>query len=166
MRVSPIGLYFSKIDEVKYETTRATIPSHCHKEAINGAVAVASAIFLLKQGKSKEDVFKYIESNYYSLKYSLDDLQRNNTFSSKAVDSVPIALFCFFKSNSFEDAIRISLSVGGDSDTICSIVGSLSEVHYGLDETLYEQVKPLIPDYMLEIINKFYKNKVRKNSKR
>lgn len=155
MRISAIG-YFDTLEEVKHHAYLATIPSHNHEEAITASVIVAVSIYLLRNGMGKEELKKYIQDNYYPLNYDLEDLRRNYKFSSKSINSVPQALFVFLESNSFEDAIRKSISIGGDSDTIACIVGGLSEAYYGIDQKLYEQVKPYIRDYMFPIIEKFY----------
>lgn len=158
MRVSPIG-YFDTLEEVKKNAYLATIPSHNHPEAMIGAEAVAVSIFLLRNGNTKEALKKYLQENYYSLDYDLEDLRKNYVFSSKTCESVPQALFCFLESSSFENALRIAASIGGDADTIGAIVGSLSEAYYGLDFNLLDQVKPYIKDYMWPVINEFYERK-------
>lgn len=155
MRISAIG-YFDTLEDVKKESYLATIPSHNHEESILAAESVAVSIFLLRNGITKEELKDYIKKNYYSLDYDLEDLRHNYTFSSKGSNSVPQALFVFLESDSFEDAIRKAISIGGDSDTIAAIVGSLSEAYYGIDEKLYEQAKPFIKDYMKPVINSFY----------
>lgn len=156
MRIGPVGYLFNNLDEVINNSRLATIPSHNHSEAIKGAEAVAVTIFLLRRGHTKEDVYKHIVSNYYELNYDMEDLQKNNVFSSRADITVPQALFVFFQSSSFEDAIRKVISIGGDSDTIACIVGSISEVYYGIPDLLVEQSKKYLPDYMKKIIDKFY----------
>ena len=154
MRISAVGYLFDSLDEVKKQARLATIPSHNHEEAIKGAEAVATAIYLLRTGYSKDKVYKYITDNYYGLNYDLEDLQRNNVFSSKSSVAVPQALFVFFESNGFEDSIRKALSIGGDSDTIACIVGSISEAYYGVDKKLEEEVKPFMKDYMVDLLSK------------
>lgn len=161
MRISSIG-YLSTLEEVKKHSYLATIPSHNHEESIIASESVAVSIYLLRNGISKEELKSYIEKKYYKLNYDLEDLIKNYTFSSRSNESVPQALFIFLKSNSFEDAIRKAISIGGDSDTIAAIVGSLSEAYYGIDENLYEQAKPYIKDYMKPIIDKFYERNKRK----
>ena len=154
MRISAVGYLFDSLDEVKKQARLATIPSHNHEEAIKGAEAVATAIYLLRTGCSKDIVYKYITDNYYGLNYDLEDLQRNNVFSSKSSVAVPQALFVFFESNGFEDSKRKALSIGGDSDTIACIVGSISEAYYGVDKKLEEEVKPFMKDYMVDLLSK------------
>ena len=159
MRISPVGFLFDNLEEVKENAYLATIPSHNHDEAIKAAEAVAVSIFLLRKGHSKEEVKAYVEDTYYRLNYDLEDLRHNYKFTSKAESSTPQALFCFFESHDFESTIRNAISIGGDTDTIACIAGSLAESAYGVPEDLKEAVKPYLREYMLDILKK---NKVRK----
>lgn len=154
MRISPVGYLFDTLEEVKKETYKATIPSHNHEESLLCAEAVSTSIFLLRNGMSKEELKKYLEENYFKLDYDLEDLRRNYRFSSKSTNSVPQAIFTFLESNSFEETIRNAISIGGDTDTIACIAGSLAESYYGLPEEIITQVKPYLKDYMLEILDK------------
>ena len=156
MRVGPVGYLFNTLDEVIENSKLATIPSHNHIDAIKGAEAIAVTIFLLRMGYAKDYVYKYVVENYYELNYDLKDLQINNIFSSKSDITVPQALFIFFQSCDFEDAIRKAISIGGDSDTIACIVGSISEAYYGIPDLLIEQSKKYLPDYMKIIKDNFY----------
>ena len=156
MRVGPVGYLFNTLDEVIENSKLATIPSHNHIDAIKGAEAIAVTIFLLRMGYTKDYVYKYVVENYYELNYDLKDLQMNNIFSSKSDITVPQALFIFFQSCDFEDAIRKAISIGGDSDTIACIVGSISEAYYGIPDLLIEQSKKYLPDYMKIIKDNFY----------
>lgn len=158
MRVSPIGFYFNDLDTVISESSLSSIPSHSHKDAVIGANAVASAIFLSRIGCTKNRIKRYLEETFgYDLNLNLEYLQRNYMFYSSAKNSVPQAIYCFLESDSFEDCLRKSLSIGGDSDTICAISCSIAEAYYGIDERLLDMVLPLIPKYYLEVINEFYK---------
>lgn len=156
MRVSPVGYLFNDLESVKKYSYLATIPSHNDKEAIKSAEAVAVSIYLLRTGVSKEDVIKYIKENYYDLNYDLEDLQKNYIFSSKASNSVPQALYVFSISNDFEDAIRKAISIGGDTDTIACIVGSLAESCYGIPENIKNNVKSYLRDYMYILLKDRY----------
>lgn len=156
MRISSIGFLCNSLEEVKEESYKATIPSHNHEESINCAEAVATSIFLLRNGISKEKLKEYIENNYFKLDYDLDQLRLNYSFTSRAIDSVPQAIYCFLESKDFENAIRTSLSIGGDSDTIAAITGALAEAHYGVPNDLIEKVNPYLRDYMLPVLEKYY----------
>ncbi len=157
MRISPVGFLFDNITKIREESYKATIPSHNHVDSIKYSEAVALSIYLLRIGIPKEHLKQFLEKNYFSLEYNLNDLRNNYTFTSKAINSIPQAIFCFLESNNFEDAIRKSISIGGDSDTIASIIGSLAEAYYGIPDKIIEQVKPYIREYMLPIIEQFYK---------
>lgn len=162
MRISPIGFLFNSLDEVKKQSRLATIPSHNNFEAIKSAEAVATSIFLLRNGMKKSEVEQYIKNNYYNLNYNIEDLQRNYKFSSKSSESVPQSLYVFFRSNGFEDAIRKAISIGGDSDTIACIVGSLAEATYGIPNYIKDQAKPYLRDYMIDLLdNIYYKDKIK-----
>lgn len=163
MRISPVGFLFDTLEEVKEESKKATIPSHNHEDSIKASEAVAVSIFLLRKGIKKEELVKYVKDNYYDLNYDLEDLQRNYSFSSKASNSVPQAIYIFSISNSFEDSIRKAISIGGDTDTIAAIVGSLSESYYGIPKNIQQQAKPYLKDYMLDLLKDRYfeKDKIR-----
>ena len=159
MRISPVGFLFDSYLEVVNNAYKATIPSHNSREAINASLAISTSIYYLRNGSSKDQIKKYIEENYYNLDFNLEYLQRNYTFKATCNESVPEAIYCFLISENFEDAILKALSIGSDSDTICAIVGALSESFYGIDENLLKQVKPFIPENYQKQINEIYNNK-------
>lgn len=166
MRIAPIGYLFDDINTIKEEVHLATIPSHNNKEAILCAESVAVCIYLARKKYSKEEIKNYIEKNYFSLDFNLEDLQRNYKFSSKSIDSVPQAIYCFIISNDFEDAIRKALSIGGDSDTIACITGGISEAYYGIPKKLKEEVEKYIPEHIKEVLIRFYSNETLKKLKK
>lgn len=162
MRVSPVGYLFDSLRDVLDNAYLSTIPSHNHDDAIKGSEAVAVAIYLLRNGYSKDEVTKFIKLIYYPLDYNLEDLQRNYIFSSKTSESIPQALFVFSVSEDFEDAIRKAISIGGDSDTIASIVGALAEACFGIPDKIKAQVKPYLSDYMKDLLNdRYFKEKMK-----
>ena len=157
MRVSPVGYLFNILEDVKRESYLATIPTHNNPDSIKCAEAVATSIFFLRKGISKVELKEYITNNYFKLDYDLEDLRHNYIFTSKAIDSVPQAIFCFLESSSFEETIRTALSIGGDTDTIACIAGSIAEAYYGIPNDIIEDVNKYIPDYMKDILSKYYK---------
>lgn len=157
MRISPVGFYFNDIKSILEETKLATIPSHNHDDAITGAQAVTAAIYFARKGYSKKDIKTLLEFYFdYNLNFSLSKLQHNYKFSSRTSESVPQAIFCFLESSSFEDAIRKSVSIGGDSDTIAAITGSISEAYYGIPEELKEKALSFLPPEYIKIVKDFY----------
>lgn len=133
MRVSPVGFYFNTLEEVLRQAELTAIPTHNSPEAIKGAQAVASAVFLARTGKSKQEIKDYIINTFgYNLNRTLDEIKPNYEFSATCELSVPESITAFLESNDFESAIRKAISIGGDSDTIACIAGVISEAFYGM----------------------------------
>lgn len=163
VRISTVGFLYDNLKDVKVEALKATLPSHNNPEALKASEAVATSIFLLRNGFTKKQLEKYIKDNYYDLDFDIDELRLNYVYTNEASNSVPQAIFCFLCSNNFEDAIRKAISIGGDSDAIAAIVGSLSEAYYGVPDELIDKIQSYIRVYMFPIIDKFYqinKNKI------
>ena len=159
MRISPIANYYDDMNKITSEVFNATFPSHDHSDSYNAALAVSMCIYLAKQKMDKNSIEEIISTSFkYNLNLDLEELQKKYKFSSKAKDSVPQAIFCFLQSNDFEDAIRKAISIGGDSDTIAAITGSIAEAYYGIDKELIKKVEDYIPEYIINITNKFYKS--------
>ncbi len=149
MRISPVGYMFDNIDDVILNSKEATIPSHNSKEAIESACLISSIIFYLRKGYSKEEVFKKLNINV-----NYKPFLKFNTTCEETIDN---CLYAFYNSNSFEDSMKKTLLMGGDTDTNCAIVGSLAEALYGIDNTLIEQVNKIIPSSFVKILKKAYK---------
>ena len=139
MRVSPVAYAANTLDECKALSRAVTEVTHNSDEAIHGAEAVAVAIFLARTGKSKEEIRQHIVENYYPLDTTLDELRPRYFFCPATKKTVPPAMLAFFESTDFEDAIRNAISVGGDSDTIAAITGSIAEAYYGIPEAILIQ---------------------------
>ena len=159
MRISPLPNLIDNIDKLNKEVYKATITTHNTKEAILCVNALSDTIYYARNGYSKSDIKRRIESNYFSLNYNLKDLQENYHFTTKALDSVPQSIYVFLTSNDFEDGIRNAISVGGDADTIACMTGAILEAYYGIPEDIKEEVLKYIPDYMISVIEKFYQTK-------
>ena len=119
-------------------------------------MAVASAIFLARQGKSKEEIKNYIESEFdYDLSRSLDDVRKTCIFNETCPISVPEAIIAFLESTDFVDAIRNAVSLGGDSDTQAAIAGSIAEAFYCIPDHLITKCREYLPSDMLEVVDRF-----------
>jgi ADP-ribosylglycohydrolase len=159
MRVSPIGWAFDTLEETQREAQRSAQCTHNHPEGIKGAMAVASAIFLVRNGESKEYLKKYIEKEfYYNLNHKLADIRPSYKFYESCMQTVPEAITCYLESTGFEDAIRLAVSLGGDSDTLACIAGSIAEaeVSCAIPIPLMEAAINTLPDEIKYIIGKFY----------
>ena len=155
MRVGPCGWVAKTIEEAKMLSEKVTKTTHNHPEGMKGAEAVAVAIFLARNGKSKDEIKKYIASNYYPMDFKLDEIRKDYHFDSSCQGSVPQAIKAFLEGENFEDVIRSAISIGGDSDTIAAIAGSIAEAYYGVPERLKEQTSKYLTKDLLLIINEF-----------
>ncbi|MFR3037033.1 MAG: ADP-ribosylglycohydrolase family protein, partial [Blautia hydrogenotrophica] len=97
------------------------------------------AVYLANEGESLREIRKVIETEYYSLDFTLDSIRKKYRFDVSCQGSVLQALEAFFESVDFEDAIRNAISIGGDSDTIAAICGSIAGAYYGIPQELEEQ---------------------------
>ena len=132
MRVSACGIVGKNVEEVKMLAKTVTEISHNHPEALKAAEAISLAIYYAKIGKDKDYIHKMIDENYYKINFTLDEIRDSYQFNISCQGSVPYALEAFFESKSYEDAIRNAISIGGDSDTIATITGSIAGVYYGI----------------------------------
>ena len=64
---------------------------------------------------------------------------------------------CFLQSDSFEDAIRNAISIGGDSDTLGAITGGIAEAFYGVPEEISQEAKDRTPPELVEVLERFEK---------
>ncbi|MCR4666022.1 MAG: ADP-ribosylglycohydrolase family protein [Desulfovibrio sp.] len=131
MRVSPVAWLFNTLEDVEFYAERTASVTHNHPEGIKGAQAVASAIFKARTGSSKNEIRSFIEDRYgYDLSKKLDEIRQTYSFNETCQGSVPEAITAFLESTDFEDCLRSAVSIGGDSDTIAAIAGSIAEGFY------------------------------------
>ena len=140
MRVSPCGVIASTIDEALKLAKESAKVTHNHPEGIKGAQATAAAIFLAKTGSSKNEIRDYITNTFYPLDFTLDEIRPAYCFNETCPGSVPQAIEAFLESINFEDAIRNAVSIGGDSDTIACIAGSIAWLYYGHEGATQEMI--------------------------
>jgi ADP-ribosylglycohydrolase len=157
MRVSPIGFAFNSLAEVLHQAKLSALVTHNHPEAIAGAQAVASAIFLARTGSSKDAIRQFIEQKFgYNLKRRLDDIRLTYQFDSSCKGSVPEAIIAFLESTDYEDTIRKAISLGGDSDTIACISGGIAQAYYQhIPGELLRKTHILLDDSLLRVIRAF-----------
>ncbi len=154
MRVSPVGWYADSLEECEKLAAATAQVTHNHPEGVKGAVAVAGAIYLARTGHSMEEIKAYI-GNFYKIDFTLDEIREDYGFFEICQKSVPQALEAFFESTSFEDAVRNAISIGGDSDTIAAMAGSVAEAFYGIPEGMKEKALSYLDPYLLEIAENF-----------
>lgn len=162
MRVSACGYLAANIEQaLEFAKTSAEV-THNHPEGIKGAQATAAAIFLAKCGKPKAEIKRYIEENFYKLDKTLAEIRPTYRFDVTCQGSVPQAIQAFLESTDFEDAIRNAISIGGDSDTIAAIAGSIAWAYYrdfdrplqGNMRELQKKVYDYLPQEFIDIYEK------------
>lgn len=145
MRVSSVAWLFDDLVSVqKYARISAEV-THNHPEGIKGAQAVASAIFLARIGTDKQDIADYIKNEYgYDLSKSCAEIRPGYTMNATCQGSVPQAIQAFIEGDTFVDCIKLAVSLGGDSDTIACITGSIAEGYYHIPEPVVDTATALI----------------------
>ncbi|MCD7713574.1 MAG: ADP-ribosylglycohydrolase family protein [Prevotella sp.] len=163
MRVSPVGLYAKSIDEALELARTSAVVSHNHHEGIKGAQAVAACVFMRKQGKTTADIKEYVEKEFgYDLGTPLESIRPGYTFHVSCQGSVPIAIMAFLqREGKAEEALRLAISMGGDSDTIgcmtCSIATARAYIdeNYRMPKEVEDKCRALMPADLLEINDDF-----------
>ena len=155
MRVSACGYAASTLSEAIDLARKVTVVTHNHPEGIKGAEAVAVAIYMARTGSNLLEVQDYINRNYYKINFKLDDIRDKYDFDVSCQGSVPQALEAFFESTGFEDAIRNAISIGGDSDTLAAITGSIAEAYYGIPADIRSHALSFLDDTLLKILTDF-----------
>lgn len=177
MRVSPVAWLFDDLSQVLEEAEKTALPTHNHPEGIKGAKAVAHAIWHFRKSRFSEESkdseneetkglknenakaskdenetiqgFMSIARSYYE---DFDTrVYPKGKFDETCMDAVPLSFYLLSQASSFEDAIRLAISHGGDSDTIGAIVGSIAEARFGIPQEMKEKALSYLPDDMKDI---------------
>ena len=157
MRVSAAGWLYDSIERTR-EVARATANvTHNHPEGIKGAEATASAIYMARKESSKEEIKEYIEREFhYNLDRTLDEIRPGYHMDETCQRTVPEAIIAFLESQDFEDAIRNAVSLGGDTDTLGAITGSIAEAFYGISDVLIAECRSRLDEgLMMDILDEF-----------
>ena len=181
MRVSPVAWLFDDLSQVLEEAEKTALPTHNHPEGIKGAKAVAHAIWHFSKSRFSEESkdseneetkglknenakaskdenetiqgFMSIARSYYE---DFDTrVYPKGKFDETCMDAVPLSFYLLSQASSFEDAIRLAISHGGDSDTIGAIVGSIAEARFGIPQEMKEKALSYLPDDMKDIWKQF-----------
>lgn len=157
MRVSPIGFACGNVAEVLDVSRRSAKVTHNHPEGIKGAQATALAVFLARSGRAKEDIRREIATRFgYALDRSVDDIRPGYHFDVSCQGSVPEAIICFLDSDSFMDAIKNAISLGGDADTMACIAGGIAQAWYEqVPEPVVEAIRAKLTPDLLEVLDRF-----------
>lgn len=156
MRVSAAGWLYDSLEKTRTVAKATANVTHNHPEGIKGAEATASAIFMARNGSSKEEIKKYIENEFhYDLNRTLDEIRPSYHMDETCQKTVPEAIIAFLEAKDFEDAIRNAVSLGGDTDTLGAITGSIAEAYYGIPEWLMTECRKRINRDMRVVLDDF-----------
>lgn len=156
MRVSPVGFYAKSLDEALDLAKISAEVTHNHPEGIKGAQAIAAAVFLTKQGKSKEELREYLETAFgYDLHRTIDGIRPEYTYDVSCMGSTPEAIIAYLDSHDFESTIRNAVSIGGDSDTIGAMAGAIAQAAYEMPKALAGYCYGLLTPTLRHILDDF-----------
>ena len=156
MRVAAAGWLYDSIERTR-EAARATAGvSHNHPEGIKGAECTAAVIYLGRTGSTKEEIREYVTKEFgYDISGTVDEIRPLHRHDESCMDALPKALVSFFEGESYEDVVRNAVSLGGDTDTIAAIAGSMAEGMYGVPEELKKECLSRIPEEMADVVKAF-----------
>jgi len=156
MRVSPVGFAYNSIDEILKESKRSAEVTHDHPEGVKGAQAVALSIYLARKQVDKKEIKDTVEKMGYDLSKKVNDFSRK--FDVTCQGTIPRVMAIFMETDNYEKAIRKSIAMGGDVDTIACIVGGICQAYYGMpSREIVEEVYKRLPKHLAKITTNFTK---------
>lgn len=156
MRVGPVGWVFNSTDNIMHAAMLSAECTHNHPEGIKGAQATALCIYLAREGHDKETIRQIVSQQFgYDLSFTCNDIRPTYGWEGTCQGSVPQAIVAFLDATSFEDAIRNAISIGGDSDTIACITGSIAEAYFGIPTAIRQRALAYLPDELKAVVEEF-----------
>ena len=153
MRCSAAGWMADSMESAARLARLSALPTHNHPEGIKAAVVTAQLIYLARTGESMDAMRSFAEKHYAVP--VIDEIRESYHFTESSMETMPVVLAAFFESVSFEDTIRNAVSVGGDSDTIAAIAGSIAEAYYGVPEEIIASAENYLDRHLLTKITTF-----------
>mgnify|MGYP003606855958 FL=1 len=158
MRVAAVGWAFDTLKETESIAKLTAEITHNHPEGIKGAQATAAAIFMARTLSTKQEIKEYIERKYgYNLSRSCDEIRPTYRFNESCAGTVPEAIIAFLDSSDFESAIRLAVSLGGDTDTLTCITGGIAEAFYAIPVWMKEKTLEYLPGNLKAVVDRFQK---------
>lgn len=166
MRVSPVGWAFDTLEETLEAAKQSAEITHNHPEGIKGAQATAACIFMARTGKSKQEIKEYVETKFgYDLSRTCNEIRPTYQFNESCQGTVPESIIAFLESTDFESAIRLTVSLGGDADTMGAITGAIAEAYYNvIPEHIKNEVLKRLPEEFINILGEFYNRFISKEN--
>ena len=161
MRVASAGWLFDTLEETRHMARLTAEVTHNHPEGIKGAEATASAIWMARNGSSKDGIRDYIVQEFgYDLSRTCDEIRPTYYHIETCQQTVPEAITAFMEGKDFEDVVRTAVSLGGDCDTLTCIAAGMAEAMYKIPEIMERECRARLPEDMKAILDRF--NEVKK----
>lgn len=166
MRVSPVGWAFDTLEETLEAAKQSAEITHNHPEGIKGAQATAACIFMARTGKNKQEIKEYVETKFgYDLSRTCNEIRPTYQFNESCQGTVPESIIAFLESTDFESAIRLTVSLGGDADTMGAITGAIAEAYYNvIPEHIKNEVLKRLPEEFINVLGEFYNRFISKEN--
>lgn len=157
MRVAAVGWLARSVGECLSMAEASATVTHSHAEGVEGAKAIALAVWMARQGATPAKIRRELSwHTSYDLSATIDELRAGMEASTRAIDSVPIALVCAMESGSWRDAVRNVASVGGDCDTTACMAGAVAEARFGLPGEVARAALTYLPPEMVGVVARVY----------
>lgn len=159
MRVSPCAfLAKGNREQALTWATASAVCTHNHPEGVKGAMVITDCILMAQDHRPKDELKSLAEHLYgYDMNFTIDEIRPTFSFDETCQGTVPQAIECFLESHDFESAIRIAISLGGDSDTIANITGGIAEAYYGVPEDMAIKALSMLSEEMQGVVKAMYK---------
>jgi len=156
MRVSSAGWLFDTLEETRHIAGLTAEVTHNHPEGIKGAEATASAVWMARNGSSKDEIQNYIIREFgYDLSRTCDEIRPSYYHIETCQETVPEAITAFMEGDGFEDVVRTAVSLGGDCDTLTCIAAGIAEAMYGIPDYLKRECRDRLPENMKAVLDRF-----------
>ena len=156
MRVSAAGWLYDTLEETRHIARLTAEVTHNHPEGIKGAEATATAIYMSRTGRRKDEIKSYIIREFdYDLSRTCDEIRPTYHHVESCQKTVPEAITAFLEGTNFEDVIRTAVSLGGDCDTLTCIAGGIAEAFYGMPDFIKAECRKRLPADMMMVLDRF-----------
>lgn len=158
MRVSPAAfLHRNDLRAALAAADKLSEITHNHPDGMKGARAAAHAIWLAFNQESPDNIRAAVAKEYgYDMNRSVADIRPGYEYDVSCRGSVPESVICALESESYEDAVRNAVSLGGDADTMAAIAGAVAEAMHGIPADLQTRgMQKAAPD-IVEMMDKMY----------
>jgi len=156
MRVSPVGYYSQSIEEALTLAKISAEVTHNHPEGIKGAQATAAAIFMARNGRTKQEIREFVEQEIgYDLSRSLEEIRPTYTFNELCQTTVPEALTCYLEGKDYEDVIRLAVSLAADADTLAAIAGPIASAVWDVPNEISQPAIALLSEEFCTTLLRF-----------